>query len=483
MTNMCMRSLSPSPTMRQKVKKLPKDKDAYFGCSKKGHMKKDCPKVVSASTPSEKLKPLLGGGFVAKASLRIGCGNPGSLLMFLQGQINDQHVSMFVDIGASHSFMSPQIVKSFGLVPIRVDNPIEVSFAKGEPQVAGRVVENVPIECRTWKREENFTICEMDDINAVLGLTFLEAYNGVFNGKKWELVVQSDDKEFVLPLTKSSGAFGGRLNFISARELSEKCYMLVMRAGKAGDGVTEKVELVPKCVEDVLKRYQDLMPKDLPNELPPRREVDHKIKVKPGTEPPSKAPYCLSKKELEELKSQLDELLAKGYIRQSKSPYGALVLFVDKKDGKLRLCVDYGVLNKVTMKNSYPLPRIDDLFDRLAGAKYFNRINLRSGYHQIQIAQGDEEKTACRTHYGSFEFLVMPFGLCNAPATFTTLMNNIFYEDLDDFVIIYIDDILVYSKTAEEHAEHLKKVSRSSGRTSYTQRETSAIGASCKSSF
>ena len=186
--------------------------------------------------------------------------------------------------------------------------------------------------------------------------------------------------------------------------------------------------------------------------------MDHKIEVKPGTEPPSKAPYCFSQKELEELKSQLDELLAKGYIRQSKSPYGAPVLFADKKDEKLRLYEDYRTLNKVTVKNSYPLPQIDDLFDRLAGAKYLSRIGLRLGYHHIRIAQGDEEKTTCRTRYGSFEFLVMPFGLCNAPTTFTTLMNNIFHKYLDDFVIIYINNILVYSKTAEEHAEHLEKV-------------------------
>ena len=136
----------------------------------------------------------------------------------------------------------------------------------------------------------------MDDIDVVLGLTFLEAYNRVFKGKKRELVIQSDGKEFVLPLTKSSGAFGGRLNFISARELSKKCYMLVMRAGEAGDEVAAKVELVPKCVEDVLKRYQEVMLEDLPNELLPRRGVDHKIEVKPGTEPPSKAPYRLSQK-------------------------------------------------------------------------------------------------------------------------------------------------------------------------------------------
>ena len=130
------------------------------------------------------------------------------------------------------------------------------------------MVGNVPIECGTWKGEESFTICEMDDIDVVLGLTFFKAYNGVFKGKKWELVVQSDDKDFVLPLTKSSGAFRGRLNFISAEELSEKCYMLVMRVGKIGDGVTEKVELVPKYVKDMLKRYHDVMPEDLLNKLP-----------------------------------------------------------------------------------------------------------------------------------------------------------------------------------------------------------------------
>jgi len=119
---------------------------------------------------------------------------------------------------------------------------------------------------------------------------------------------------------------------------------------------------------------------------------------------------------------------------------------VDKKDGKLRMCIDYRALNKVTIKNNYPLPRIDDLFDRLAGAKYFSRIDLKSGYYQIRIADADVEKTACRTRYGSYEFLVMPFGLCNAPSTFTTLMNTIFREEMDDFVIVYIDDILVFPR-------------------------------------
>ncbi len=178
----------------------------------------------------------------------------------------------------------------------------------------------------------------------------------------------------------------------------------------------------------------------------------------PGVAPPAKAPYRMSHEELKELKVQLEELLAKGYIKPNKSPYGAPILFVHKKDGTLRMCVDYRALNKATVKNWYPLPRIDDLFDRLSGAKVFSRIDLRLGYYQIQIAEGDKEKIVCRTRYGSYEFLVMPFGLTNAPATFCTLMNDIFREWLDDFVVVYIDDILIYSGSLEGHAEHLQKV-------------------------
>jgi len=213
-----------------------------------------------------------------------------------------------------------------------------------------------------------------------------------------------------------------------------------------------------KCIKRVLEEFPDVMPEELPEELPPRRCVDYAIEVMSGVKPPAKAPYQMSHEELKELKVQLEELLTKGYIKPSKSPYGAPVLFVHKKDGTLRMCVDYRALNKATMKNRYPLPCIDDLFDRLSGAKVFSRIDLRSGYYQIRIKEGDEEKTTCRTRYGSYEFLVMPFGLTNAPATFYTLMNDIFRKWLDDFMVVYIDDILIYSSSMEEHAEHLRKV-------------------------
>ena len=159
-----------------------------------------------------------------------------------------------------------------------------------------------------------------------------------------------------------------------------------------------------------------------------------------------------------ELKRQLEELLGKGFIRPSTSSWGAPVLFVKKKDGSFRLCIDYKGLNKVTIKNKYPLPRIDELLDQLQGASWFSKIDLASGYHQIAIAGEDVRKTAFRTRYGHYEFVVMPFGLTNAPAAFMKLMNDVFREYLDKCVIVFIDDILIYSRSREEHAEHLRIV-------------------------
>ncbi|KAL5570794.1 hypothetical protein UlMin_020391 [Ulmus minor] len=162
--------------------------------------------------------------------------------------------------------------------------------------------------------------------------------------------------------------------------------------------------------------------------------------------------------ELKELQVQLQELLDKGFVRSSYSPWGAPVLFVKKKDGSMRMCIDYRELNKVTVKNKYPLPRIDDLFDQLKGAVVFSKVDLRSGYHQLKIKEDDVPKSAFCTRYGHYEFLVMPFGLTNAPAAFMDLTNRIFREYLDKFVIVFIDDILIYSKSQKEHEQHLRVV-------------------------
>ncbi|WVZ92491.1 hypothetical protein U9M48_038551 [Paspalum notatum var. saurae] len=207
----------------------------------------------------------------------------------------------------------------------------------------------------------------------------------------------------------------------------------------------------------ITREYPDVFPDELPG-MPPDRDIEFIIDLYPGTPPIAKRPYRMSSKELVELKEQLRDLQEKGFVRPSSSPWGAPVLFVSKKDGSMRMCIDYRSLNEMTIKNKYPLPRIDDLFDQLKGAKYFSKIDLRSGYHQLKIREEDIHKTAFVTRYGQYEFTVMPFGLTNAPAYFMNLMNKIFMDGLDKHVIVFIDDILVYSKTIEEHEEHLRKV-------------------------
>ncbi|GJS02344.1 putative reverse transcriptase domain-containing protein [Tanacetum coccineum] len=214
----------------------------------------------------------------------------------------------------------------------------------------------------------------------------------------------------------------------------------------------KRLENVP-----IVQDFPEVFPEDLPG-LPLTRQVEFQIDLVPGAAPVARAPYRLAPSEMKELSEQLKELSDKGFIRPSSSPWGAPVLFVKKKDGSFRMCIDYRELNKLTVKNRYPLPRIDDLFDQLQGSSVYSKIDLRSGYHQLRVREEDISKTAFRTRYGHYEFQVMPFGLTNAPAVFMDLMNRVCKPYLDKFMIVFIDDILIYSKNKQEHKEHLKLI-------------------------
>ena len=216
---------------------------------------------------------------------------------------------------------------------------------------------------------------------------------------------------------------------------------------------TEKVESSFADIPTV-SDYPDVFLEEFPG-FPPQREIEFIIFIVQGVTPASITLYRMAPVELKELKLQLQELLEKGFIRPSVSPYGALVLFVKKKDGTLRLCVDYRELNKMTVRNKYLLPGIDDLFDQLKGASFFSKIDLRSGYHQLRIKDEDVNKSAFRTRCGHYEFLVMQFGLTNAPTAFKDLMNRVFPPYVDHFFMVFIDDILMYSKDREDHDTHL----------------------------
>jgi hypothetical protein len=224
--------------------------------------------------------------------------------------------------------------------------------------------------------------------------------------------------------------------------------------------------LIPSDISSAINKLPDSLRKNYPDvfltqnaeKLAPHRDIDLAIELQPGKEPPYGPIYPLSPRELETLREWLEDSLRKGFIRESKSPAGAPILFAPKKDGGLRMCTDYRGLNAITIKNRYPLPLITEIMDRVTGATCFSKVDLKDAYHRIRIKAGDEWKTAFRTRYGHYEFLVVPFGLTNAPATFQAYINKALRGLVDDFCIVYLDDILVFSKTKEEHDQHLQRV-------------------------
>ena len=399
---------------------------------------------------------VLEGGFEAKLNMM----SHQTGLVYLQGKLKDTNVSLLLDTGATNSFVSASCVRRLGLEVKTKKEPVKVTFAQGSGMTT-QVVAGLSFEVSNTKFIENFTMCELSGLDFVLDNTFLDSYGVEIRRKPKFCVVMvgTDGKPKVLSYTRQLVLDGLGINLVSQGQLDGVVFCLLAQNLAIKENKLPKLhKSTPMCVTNVLEKFRDVITAELPKELPQKREVDHKIELLPGSIPPSKAPYRLNQQELVELKRQLTELMERGYIRPSKSPFGAPVLFVSKKNGKFRMCVDYRALNKITVKNNYPLSRADDLMDRLSGAKYFTRIDLKSGYYQIRVAEKDVEKMACRTRYGSYEFVVMPFGLCNAPATFTTMINSIFHNETHDFVIIYIDDILVFSKTLEDHAKHLEKV-------------------------
>ncbi|GJZ31118.1 putative reverse transcriptase domain-containing protein [Tanacetum coccineum] len=274
--------------------------------------------------------------------------------------------------------------------------------------------------------------------------------NGTTQGRAYALGGRDDIPDSnIITCDGSNTRKESRLNIIScprAQEyLSKGCYVFLehITSKEAKDESEEKrLEDVP-IVRD--------FPEDLPG-IPPARQVEFQIDLVPGSTPVTRAPYRLALTEMKERAEQLQELSDKGFIRPSSLPWGAPVFFVKKKDGSFCMCIDYCELNKLTVKNRYPLPRINDLFDQLQGSSVYSKIDLRSVYEE------DIPKTAFKTRYGHYEFQVMPFGLTNAPAVFMDLMNRVCKPYLDKFVIVFIDDILIYSRNKEEHEENLKLI-------------------------
>ena len=307
-------------------------------------------------------------------------------------------------------------------------------------------------------------VIPLGECDAVFGMDWLVRINPDIDWPKGIVKFAHDDKSHRLSkLTPTKSTNPHSCQILSAQRMkrllrknqAETIILAIAHSEHKENRITgQSIE-----TRRLLAEYKDVFPDNLPHKLPPRRDIDHRIELDPTAGPPThRGIYRMSPAELDELKVQLQELINSGFIQPSKSPYGAPVLFVKKKDGSMRMCIDYRELNRITIKNRYPLPRVEELFDRLRGAKYFSKIDLRSGYHQVRIHPDDIPKTAFRTRYGHFEFLVLPFGLTNAPATFMHLMQSIFSSHLDNFVIVFLDDILIYSRNLADHQKHVRIV-------------------------
>jgi hypothetical protein len=333
------------------------------------------------------------------------------------------------DSGASHSFISAKIIAKCQLPFHHTNGGITISTPGGRVATY-QINRHVPIKFGSLIIKTTLLILGLDSVDIILGTDWLTRHQAVIDITARAIEVHSP-------------TCGETTLYLPDQGCTRSCAFTMIES---------PVERIP-----VVCDYPDVFPDELPG-MPPDRDIEFAIELQPGTAPISKRPYRMPPAELAELKKQLQELLDKGFIRPSTSPWGCPALFVQKKDESLRLCVDYHPLNAVTIKNKYPLPRIDVLFDQLVGTKVFSKIDLRSGYHQIKVRASDIPKTAFSTRSGLYEYLVMSFGLTNAPAYFMYLMNSVFMLELDKFVVVFVDDILVYSKNEAEHTKHLHTV-------------------------
>lgn len=327
----------------------------------------------------------------------------------------------------------------------------QVQLASGAKVNTNTLIQHCRVDLGSISTSVDLHIIPLGSYDVVLGMDWLESHGATIDCRQ-KIIKCRDDRGKNLEIRGIQHPISLRMisSMQMKRSLRKGCQVFTVSLREFEDEDSEKKSLD----HPVLQEFIDVFPDEILG-MPPKRDINFHIDLIPGAEPISRAPYRMTTQELSELKLQLVELLAKGCIKPSVSPWGVPVLFVKKKDGSLRLCIDYRQLNKVTVKNMYPLPRIDDLFDQVKGARVFSKIDLKSGYHQLHIREEDIHKTAFQTCYGHYEFKLVPFGLTNAPSVFMSLMNGVFRRYLDHFVVVFLDDILVYSKSMEEHEEHL----------------------------
>ena len=378
--------------------------------------------------------------------------------------VKNKVCNLIVDNGSCENFVSKKLVAHLQLATEAHNAPYSLGWVKKGPCERVTEVCKVPLSIgKHYSDEVRCDVLDMDACHILLGRPWQWDVDATHKGR--DNVVMFMWKTHKIALAPAGSTTGPKNNFliVSSNEPdmekdmkeAEMVFPIVVKGLLTA--AKEEIE-IPLEVQKILKGFQELVSEDLPNELPPMRDIQHQIDLVPGASLPNLPHYRMSPKECEILREQIEDLLRKGFIRESMSPCAVPVLLVPKKNKQWRMCVDSRAINKITVKYRFPIPRLEDMLDELEGSKIFSKIDLRSGYHQIRIKHGDEWKTAFKSKEGLYEWLVMPFGLSNAPSTFMRLMNQVLRPFIGSFVVVYFDDIMIYSRTKEEHLLHLRQV-------------------------
>ncbi|GJX23862.1 putative reverse transcriptase domain-containing protein [Tanacetum coccineum] len=428
-----------------------------FECGASGHFKRDCPKLKKDGGNGNAQGWVYAVGNAEKRGNAP--GNPDADCRPGTCFLNNHYASILFDTGADRSFISTAFSSLINIAPTSLENCYDVELADGKLVKIDTIIRGCTLKFLGHPFNIDLMPVELGSFDVIIGMDWLRRYHAVIICDEKLVQVPYGNETLTFCGNESSNGRESRLTVISCSKAQEymakgcQVFLAHISTKKEEDkSEGQQIKDVP-----IVQDFPKVIPEDLSG-LPPARPVEFQIDLIPGAAPVARAPYRLAPSKMKELSEQLQELSDKGFIRPSSSPWGAPILFVKKKDGSFRMCIDYRELNKLTVKNCYPLPRIGNLFDQLQGSSIYSKIDLRSSYHQLRVREQNIPKTAFKTRYGHYEFQVMPFGLTNAPAVFMDLMNRVCKPYLDKFVIVFIDDILIYSKDEKEHEEHLKEI-------------------------